>query len=179
MDSLYVRYSNALLSLAKEENKVNEYKEAIKSLHEFFLSNEDVFTFLKSYFANEEEKYQLVDKICEPFKLKSLSPFIKLLIKKHRISSFGYIAQEFISNCNETIGISEGFVYSTSPLNQKQIEDIEDAISTKMNQKVELTNKIDTRLIGGVKVVVHDHVFDGSIKYKLETLKQKLNERRS
>ena len=66
MDSLYVRYSNALLSLAKEENKVSEYKEAIKSLHEFFLSNEDVFTFLKSYFANEEEKYQLVDKICEP-----------------------------------------------------------------------------------------------------------------
>ena len=112
-------------------------------------------------------------------KLKSLSPFIKLLIKKHRISSFSYIAQEFISNCNETIGISEGFVYSTSPLNQKQIEDIEDAISTKMNQKVELTNKIDTRLIGGVKVVVHDHVYDGSIKYKLETLKQKLNERRS
>ena len=179
MDSLYVRYSNALLSLAKEENKVSEYKESIKSLHEFFLSNEDVFTFLKSYFANEEEKYQLVDKICEPFKLKSLSPFIKLLIKKHRISSFAYIAQEFISNCNETIGISEGFVYSTSPLNQKQIEDIEDAISTKMNQKVELTNKIDTRLIGGVKVVVHDHVYDGSIKYKLEALKQKLNERRS
>ena len=179
MDSLYVRYSSALLSLAKDEGKIKEYKEAIKSLLELFESNVEANTYLKSYFVSDEDKYVFVDKICEPFKLKSLSPFIKLLVKKHRFNSFKYIAEEFISDCNDDLGIQEGYIYSTTPLDAKQIKAIEDGVSSRLNQRVELINKIDERLIGGVKVVVHDHVFDGSIKNKLETMKQKLNERRS
>ena len=179
MDSLYVRYSSALLSLAKDEGKIKEYKEAIKSLLELFESNVEANTYLKSYFVSDEDKYVFIDKICEPFKLKSLSPFIKLLVKKHRFNSFKYIAEEFISDCNDDLGIQEGYIYSTTPLDAKQIKAIEDGVSSRLNQRVELINKIDERLIGGVKVVVHDHVFDGSIKNKLETMKQKLNERRS
>ena len=179
MDSLYVRYSSALLSLAKDEGKIKEYKEAIKSLLELFESNVEANTYLKSYFVSDEDKYVFVDKMCEPFKLKSLSPFIKLLVKKHRFNSFKYIAEEFISDCNDDLGIQEGYIYSTTPLDAKQIKAIEDGVSSRLNQRVELINRIDERLIGGVKVVVHDHVFDGSIKNKLETMKQKLNERRS
>ena len=179
MDSLYVRYSSALLLLAKEESKVKEYKEAIKSLLELFTSNEEINTYLKSYFVSDEEKFAFVDRLTKPYGLKSLSSFIKLLIKKHRFNSFKYIANEFISDANESIGVSEGYVYSTTPLDKLELAKIEKAISKKMNQNVELINKIDDRLIGGVKVVVHDHVFDGSIKAKLETLKQNLNERRS
>ena len=179
MDSLYVRYASALLSLAKDEGKIKEYKEAIKSLLDLFESNKETNTYLKSYFVNEEDKFAFIDKLCEPFALKSLAPFIKLLVKKHRFNSFKYIANEFVSDCNDDLGIQEGFVYSTTPLSEKQIQEIEDGVSKRLNQRVELINKIDERLIGGVKVVVHDHVFDGSIKNKLETMKQKLNERRS
>ncbi len=179
MDSLYARYSSALLSLAKDEGRIKEYKEAIKSLLELFESNVEANTYLKSYFVSDEDKYNFINKLCDPFKLKSLSPFIKLLVKKHRFNSFKYIATEFVSDCNDDLGIQEGFIYSTTPLDAKQIKAIEDGVSSRLNQKVELINKIDERLIGGVKVVVHDHVFDGSIKNKLETMKQKLNERRS
>ena len=73
----------------------------------------------------------------------------------------------------------EGFVYSTEPLEKDKILEISKVISQKIHKKVELKNKIDERLIGGVKVVVHDHVFDGSIKYKLETMKEQLKERRN
>ena len=179
MDSLYVRYASALLSLAKDERKIKEYKEAIKSLLELFESNVEANTYLKSYFVKDEDKYIFVDEIVKPFKLNSLASFIKLLVKKHRFNSFKYIAQEFISDCNDDLGIQEGYIYSTTPLDAKQIKAIEDGVSSRLNQRVELINKIDERLIGGVKVVVHDHVFDGSIKNKLETMKQKLNERRS
>jgi F-type H+-transporting ATPase subunit delta len=41
--------------------------------------------------------------------------------------------------------------------------------------KVELKNKIDTRLIGGYKIVIGDTIFDGSILNRLETLRQELN----
>ena len=55
---------------------------------------------------------------------------------------------------------------------------ISDAVGKKLNHKIELKNIIDERLIGGVRVVINDHVFDGSVKFKLETLKNNLKERR-
>ncbi len=178
MDSLFVRYANALLNIAKEKGKIKETKQDINSLVEFFASNEDINAYLKSYFVEEEAKYQLVDKICKDASLKELSAFIKILIKKHRFNKFKEIANEFIKEANEELGISEGFVYSTTKLTKEQISKIEDAISKKLNHKVELVNRIDDRLIGGVKVVVHDHVFDGSLKNKIETMKNNLSERR-
>lgn len=179
MDSLYVRYSSALLSLAKDENKVNEYKVAVKSLLEFFNDNPNVYEFLKSYFESEENKFKIVDSLVKDYNLNSLSSFIKILIKKHRIADFRYIASEFIKESNESLGISEGFVYSVNKLTSSQILMIEESISKKLGTKVELKNKLDPRLIGGVKVIVHDHVFDGSINYKIETMKNKLSERRN
>ena len=62
---------------------------------------------------------------------------------------------------------------------REQLEKIELAIAKKIGHKVELKNLIDSRLIGGVRVVIHDHVYDGSIKYKLETLQNNLKERRT
>ena len=80
---------------------------------------------------------------------------------------------------NEELNIDEGYVYSTEPLDASQIAKIEDAVGKKLGHKVELKNNIDSRLIGGVRVVINDHVYDGSIKFKLETLKNNLKERRS
>lgn len=179
MDSLYSRYSFALLSIAKDEKKVKEYKEAINVLLKYFLNHDEVNTYLKSYFVKEKEKEKVIDEMCEPFKLNNLSSFIKLLVKKHRFIDFKHIAEEFTRDCNEAIGISEGTVYSTVKLDEFQIAKIEVSISKKLNCKVELKNEIDERLIGGVKVVVHDHVYDGSIKNKIETMKTKLDERRN
>ena len=52
MDSLYSRYSSALLSLARVENKVNEYKSAIKDLLTIFKSEEKIEKYLESYFVS-------------------------------------------------------------------------------------------------------------------------------
>ena len=60
---------------------------------------------------------------------------------------------------------------------KKQLEDIQSAISMKLNKEVFLYQKIDESLIGGIKVVISDYVFDASIKHKLDSLKNTLQER--
>ena len=59
-------------------------------------------------------------------------------------------------------------------VNKKQVEEIEKALKVRLNCEVELVNLIDERLLGGVKVVIEDKIFDGSIKNKLEKLKSSL-----
>ena len=89
------------------------------------------------------------------------------------------IAKEFVEISNEELNVLEGIVYSTIPLTEKEIKKLEDACKSKLSQDVELKNKIDPSLIGGVKIAISDHVFDGSIKGKLESLKLNLKERRN
>ena len=173
------RYANALVSIAKEENKLEQYKFAVLSLKETFDNNPEVLKLLKSYFVTNENKDLVVDELTKEFALKNLDNFIKLLVRKHKIYLFKDIVKEITKGINFELDVYEGFIYSTNPLEKAKILEISQVISQKINKKVELKNKIDERLIGGVKVVVHDHVFDGSIKYKLETMKEQLKERRN
>ena len=61
-------------------------------------------------------------------------------------------------------------------LSSEQIDNVSKAIEQKINKKVVLKNRIDNTLIGGIKVVVDDYNFDGSIKNKLKKLNQYLKE---
>ena len=179
MEEVVSRYASALVSLAKEEQKLEQYKIAVLSIKETLNQNPELLKLLKSYFVSEKDKNQVVDELTKEFGLKNLTNFIKLLVVKHKIYLFKDIANEINKGINFELDIYEGFVYSTEPLEKDKILEISRVISQKIGKKVELKNKLDSRLIGGVKVVVHDHVFDGSIKYKLETMKEQLKERRN
>ena len=179
MEEAVSRYAAALVSIAKEEQKLEQYKLAVLSMRETFASNPELLKLLKSYFISNESKEKVIDELTKEFALKNLTNFMKLLVLKHKIYLFKDIASEITKGINYELDVYEGFVYSTEPLEKAKILEISEVISKKIHKKVELKNKIDERLIGGVKVVVHDHVFDGSIKYKLETMKEKLIERRN
>ena len=179
MEEIASRYASALVSIAKEEGKLSEYKSAVLDLQEILTSNDELFKFLKSYFVKTNDKEKAIDEMCKAYSLQNLTNFMKLLVSKHKIYLFKEIVKEIVKGINIELDIFEGFIYSTEPLEKTKIIEISEAISKKMGRKVELKNKIDERLVGGVKVVVHDHIFDGSIKHKLETLKNELKERRN
>ena len=179
MEGIVSKYASAIVSIAKDENKCSLYKDAFVSLLDVFRANPEVVKFLESYFVSDEEKYKLIDELTKSYKNENLSNFMKLLAKKHLIYKFKDVVKEITKLLNEELNIDEGFLYSTEELSKAQIERIEMAVGKKLGHKVELKNIIDARLIGGVRVVIHDHVFDGSINYKLETLKNNLKERRT
>lgn len=179
MEEVASRYAAAIVAIAKEENKLEDYKVAILALQHILDSNPGLLNFLKSYFAKDKEREMVIDELVSYFELPNLSNFIKLLCKKHRIYQYKDIFKEIVKDLNYELDVYEGFVYSVEWLSGTKILEISKAISEKIDKKVELTNKLDPRLIGGIKVVIHDHVFDGSVKHKLETMKEELKERRN
>ena len=48
-------------------------------------------------------------------------------------------------------------------------------MTNKEGSEIELHVKIDPSLIGGVKVVINNHIYDGSVKNKLSEMKQSLS----
>ena len=64
----------------------------------------------------------------------------------------------------------EGLLYSAFPLDEKTIDKIKNKISQIEHRDVDLITRVDPSLIGGVKVVINSHVYDGSVKNKLEKM---------
>lgn len=173
MDSLFSRYANALFSIALEENKVELYRNEVKVLKNIILENDEILHLLSSCFLQKEEKEKVIDDVFKKQTIHIIN-FIKVIVNNKRTNCLIKIFDEFIKTCNENLNVKEGIIYSTAKLDAKQVKEIEKALENRLGSQVELINLIDERLIGGVKVVIEDKIFDGSIKNKLEKLKSSL-----
>lgn len=176
MESLALRYANALLSIALEENNNKTYREHVKSIYETLQNSEDLQRVLKSAFISKKEKLDLFETLLKDEDLIYVKDFILVIIKNSRETHLIEILNEFIRISNLEDGIIEGIIYSVEFLSSEQIDNVSKAIEKKINKKVVLKNRIDNTLIGGIKVVVDDYNFDGSIKDKLRKLNQYLKE---
>ena len=173
MEKVSSHYGLALYSLAVDLDKVSEWQSQVKELSNIFLENDAFIVVLGSSFLPIEERQEILRKSLVGVDQEIIS-FILVIMDNNRTNEMLDIFDCFNSYCNEYRGVSEGLVYSTYKLDQKVIRQIEEKIEKVENNKVELRNIIDPSLIGGVKIVIHDHIYDGSIKHHIEMMKKDL-----
>ena len=162
-------YASALLSLAIDDDKVIIYQEEIKALRKIIKDNPDFLLLIESRFLSVKEREENAEKLLSNFSDDVIN-FIKIIIKHNRVNYLMDILDAFNSLCNENRDIVEGLIYSAFPLEEATLNKIKNKISEIENHEVDLIPKIDPTLIGGVKVVINSHVYDGSIKNQLEKM---------
>ena len=170
MKELTSRYSVALFSLKRDENQLLESQDEIKELIKVLIENPDFLTLLDSSYKEFSEKEAIIDNVFKSLDEETRS-FIKIVTRNHRAMYLIEIFEEFNSLVNEYRGVKEGLVYSTEPLTSEKLEKLNSKISEVEHMPTELKNIIDPSLIGGVKIVINDHIYDGSVKHHLENMK--------
>ena len=168
MNEIARNYAEALFSLVLEEKKLVSIQSEAKELLEVS-NNEDFMLLLDSRFLSIKERKENASLILKDFDI-DLVNFVKVIIDHNRIYLLKDILEAFNSLCNESRGVKEGLIYSAFPLNKSTINKIKDKVSQIEKMDVELLLRIDPTLIGGVKVVINSHVYDGSIKNQLEKM---------
>lgn len=173
MKEITSRYAEALYSLKRDSNSLEKTQEEIRELKKVFLENPDFIVILDSSYKTIEEKIEIIDKTLVGVD-EEIKNLLKVIIRNHRARYIIEIFDGFISLVNEHRGVIEGLVYSTEKLSDEQLEKLNLAISKVEKRPTELRNIIDQNLIGGVKVVINDHIYDGSIKHHIENMKNSL-----
>lgn len=174
IDEASTKYAIALLSVAKEENNLESYLNEAKDMRSVFLEEPNYLKLLASYHLSNEKKYELIDEVFNDYRSKPLINLLKLVTKNGRANKFIYVLDDFIHQAHLNLGIREGFIFSTYPLDDESMEKFNRFVFKKTGYKVSLQNRIDTRLIGGFKIVVGDKVLDLSLKAQLDEMKNKL-----
>lgn len=169
MNQIAQTYAEALFSLGLEDKKLTKLQDEGKALSEIIHDNEDFLLLIYSRFMSREERQDIASKILKDFD-EDIVNFVKVLIANNRTNYIKDVLEAFNSLCNEYKGVKEGLIYSAFPLNKEIINKIKNKISQIEGMDVELISRIDPSLIGGVKVVINSHVYDGSIKNQLEKM---------
>jgi F-type H+-transporting ATPase subunit delta len=169
MNQIAQTYAEALFSLGLEDKKLTKLQDEGKALSEIIHDNEDFLLLIDSRFMSREERQDIASKILKDFD-EDIVNFVKVLIANNRTNYIKDVLEAFNSLCNEYKGVKEGLIYSAFPLDKEIINKIKNKISQIEGMDVELISRIDPSLIGGVKVVINSHVYDGSIKNQLEKM---------
>lgn len=174
MNEIASKYANALYELALENNSLDLYQEQTRFVLNSLQENEEFFDVLNSKFLSIKEIHEIIEKTFVGVEQDIIS-LLKIIVENHRVNLLSDVLMSFNSLCNSYKGITEGMLFSAFPLDKKTIADIEAAIGKKENRRISLIFKIDPSLIGGVKVVINNHIYDGSVKNKLAEMKQSLS----
>ena len=124
----------------------------------------------------QKEKIQLIDTLFAGKIDNDLKNFFKILVEKGRITSVEAIEATYKELLNEKNNILEGYVISAVQMDNEKIKELETELSKKYNKNVTLENKVDKSVLGGVLVRLGNTEIDGTIKTRLDGLKNQLSQ---
>ena len=174
MSELSIRYATALVDLAKEENKLDEYYNYLNSFISFFNENDELNDFFASFKINTKTKQDFINKHFNNLYNENFLNFLYLILKNGRGNKIYLILKDSLKLFEDELNIERGVIYSSKKLNDNYLNRIVESFKKKLNKRVVLKNEIDPSLIGGIKIVLRNDIYDASIKNKLDNLKKML-----
>ncbi len=160
------------MSLAKEQNLLEEAYRDMQMLTDICKQNHDFVVVLKSPIIKSDKKVNIINAIAKGKLSPIVDGFIKIIANHRREGYLVEIAESFVAQYKEHHKIAMAEVVSATKLDDAQRSKIKEAVKKVVGREVELVEKINADIIGGLIVRVGDRQFDGSISRKLKELKK-------
>jgi F-type H+-transporting ATPase subunit delta len=106
--------------------------------------------------------------------LAPVSNLLELVLRRRRVQLVGRISRELRRLYNRRQGITEATAVSASQLDDVDVRALRERIERLAGGPVELRVEIDPSLIGGLQLRLGDRLIDGSVRGRLERLRNRL-----
>ncbi|OPJ63426.1 F0F1 ATP synthase subunit delta [Clostridium oryzae] len=166
------RYALALYKIAEEKNKVDDYLQQLRVIVDAIYSNEDMIKFLRHPEISISKKKEAFASIFKGKIEDDILQFLYILIDKDRILYLKEKLNEMEKIHLEKNNTLLALVKTAIPMSDNEISKLVEQLEKKYNKKVIVKTEIDESVIGGVYVRVGDDVIDGTIRSKLEDMRQ-------
>lgn len=169
------RYAQALVDLATEQKKVEQYGVELGYVSELIARENNLRTLIESPTLDVEKKSAIMAEIVKKLGLSDgMKNFIGLLTVKDRIKYIGQINTNYTTFADEISGVVRACVTSAARMTKAQADSVKQGLEKQSSKKIDLQTRVDSKLLGGVKVEVGGRVFDGSIKTQLQRIEDTL-----
>lgn len=166
------RYAKALYEIAAQEGRTLEVEQELRVAVEAFTSDKDIVNFIASPSIAESAKWQVLGGSLEGKVSEAVLSLLKLLVERSRTDILSDLLDNYIKIIGEALGLADAVVYTTYALSEQEMQQVAEEFGALVNKKIRIENKVDTNLLGGMKVVIGDTLYDGSLSGKLERLEK-------
>ncbi|MEQ1631951.1 MAG: ATP synthase F1 subunit delta [Planctomycetota bacterium] len=172
MSLLAKRYATALHLAAKAGNAVTQVEQDLQSMHAG-LQDRRVQALLQSPDVTSAERLRVVQKLGTGHHAL-VQNLLHVVLKRRRQEVLPDLYPAFLALCMQERGEIEGVVETPRPLGPDDLARLQEMARNLSGKTCVLTVRIRPELIGGVRLVLGNVLYDGSVQSSLQQLEQKL-----
>lgn len=176
MSAIVSRYANAFLDVITSAKLDTA---AIDRQLSDFLATWEGSAELQTFFANpavaSKQKVAILDKLNGKLGLeKELRNLLAVLIDNDRIVEVKEVAAAYRSLLQQRLGIQQAEIATARELSAEEKKSLVAEIGKLTGGRIEASFKLDAAILGGAVVRIGSTVYDGSVRGRLERLKDVL-----
>ena len=172
-DTAARRYAEAAFEVAMRDDTVEAWRAELDTAAAI-AADERVGRMLANPAVPLETRTEMAKSIFGKSVSKPVLNLIGLMLRRGRIHELPRLAAEFRRLDNARQGITVATATSAAPLTQDEIRALTERLEQLTGGRVELDVQVDPSLLGGLVVRVGDRLIDGSVRGRLERLRNQL-----
>jgi F-type H+-transporting ATPase subunit delta len=176
MAAFVARYAQAFLDVVTSEKLDTT---AVDQRFSDFLATWDDSPELRAFLTNPSivagQKISFLDTLNGKLRLqKELRNLLAVLIKNDRIASVHEVAAAYRKLLQEQLGICQAEITAARELSQEDRIELLASVGKLAGARVVATFKLDPSILGGTVVRIGSTVYDGSVRGRLDRLREAL-----
>tara|TARA_Y100001933_G_C18879171_1_gene513288 strand:+ start:380 stop:922 length:543 start_codon:yes stop_codon:yes gene_type:complete len=167
-------YAQALFEVAMELDKLDQIKDELGFINESFKEHPEFYEVFRTPKINKEERKDIITKVFDGKVSSEVMNFMKILIDKRRGTAISGIYNEYVDMVDDHKGVVKAVVESAIPLTDEEQKALTEKLAKVTGQEIHLSSVVNPEVIGGIVVKIGDKVIDGSVKSRLNIMKDNL-----
>ena len=168
------QYGHALYELAQDEGLVPQILSELEVLQGIFESEPDFPVLLSTPSVPKDERCRILDTALRGKVHPYLLNFMKILTEKGYMKQFSGCCRVFRQCHNVDAGILEVTCVTSLPLSDDLRQKLTEKLSSVTGKTIDLTCKTDGACLGGVRLDFDGKQVDGTVRRRLEDVRNLL-----
>ncbi len=168
-------YGQSLYELAKSENLTEELRTQMNTLNDIFGQSPEFIRLLATPSLAKQERCRLLDDTLRDKIHIYLLNFLKILTEKGYIRHFSECCATYTNLYNQDNGILPVTAVTAVALSPAQTDKLAQKLNRITGKKIDLRNRIDPAVYGGVRLDYDGQRLDDTVSHRLDAIRDLLN----
>jgi F-type H+-transporting ATPase subunit delta len=167
-------YARALLEIANAEERVSEIEDELFRFARIVEGNDELRMALANPGLPADRRAAIVDELLEGRALTVSRAMATFIVGAGRGHDFPAIVSRFVELAAQTRQHEVAEVRSAVALDDAQQRRLAEALSRATGKNIEVKLVVDPTVMGGLVATIGDTVIDGTVRHRLDQLKETL-----
>jgi F-type H+-transporting ATPase subunit delta len=172
-DSGARRYAEAAFDIALRDDTVERWRSELEAASAV-IGDERALSALANPALPIDQRSMAVAGLLQNVASGPVQNLVQLLLKRGRIEELPRVAAEFRRLDDRRQGITHATATSAAPLTPDEVRALTARLEQSTGNRIALDVQVDPSLLGGIVVRVGDRLIDGSVRGRLERLRNQL-----